>query len=88
MKSNIIIINKKDNVGIALEDINSGSTVVTGFGESFNSLNDVPYSHKIALFDIGEGEKIMKYGEVIGQASMAIKKGEWIHTHNIGINEH
>lgn len=44
---------------------------------------DVPAGHKLALRDIAEGEKIVKYGFPIGIAAKPIKKGEWVHTHNV-----
>lgn len=39
--------------------------------------------HKIASVNIKKGEKIFKYGYPIGIATEEIKKGEWVHTHNI-----
>ena len=44
---------------------------------------DVPAGHKLALGDIRAGEKIVKYGFPIGVATRDIKKGEWVHTHNV-----
>ena len=43
----------------------------------------IPAGHKYALCDIAEGEFVIKYGCVIGRAKQAIKKGEWVHTHNL-----
>ena len=45
--------------------------------------NKIKLGHKIALKDIHKGEYIYKYGHIIGKASQDIKKGEWIHTHNL-----
>ena len=42
--------------------------------------------HKYALFDIKEGENIIKYGQPIGHAICDIKKGEHVHTHNVKTN--
>ena len=39
--------------------------------------------HKIALCDIDEGHKIIKYGYPIGHATENIKKGSHVHTHNM-----
>lgn len=64
MKS--VIINEKDNVGVALEKTEA-----------------VPVGHKYALCDIKKGEFVIKYGEIIGRATVDIKKGEWVHTHNV-----
>ncbi len=54
-----------------------------GSSEILTVLGDVPYGHKIALRDIARGEPIMKYGESIGVASHTIKKGEYVHVHNL-----
>ena len=42
--------------------------------------------HKYALRDIKAGENIIKYGNPIGHATVDIKKGEHVHTHNIKTN--
>lgn len=47
---------------------------------------NIENGHKYALFDIKEGENIIKYGQPIGHAICDIKKGEQVHTHNIKTN--
>ena len=42
--------------------------------------------HKYAKRDISCGENIIKYGQPIGHATCDIKKGEHVHTHNVGTN--
>lgn len=81
-------VNDKDNVAtifangvtggsqVELRDKKGSSEVVTVFG-------DVPYGHKIATRDIKLGESIVKYGEEIGIATKNIKKGEYVHVHNL-----
>ena len=39
--------------------------------------------HKLAAEDIKNGEQVIKYGYPIGVATADIKKGEWVHTHNL-----
>lgn len=55
-----------------------------------NSLDNVEINiengHKYARFDIKKGESIIKYGQPIGHATEDIKKGEWVHTHNLKTN--
>ncbi len=46
-------------------------------------LGDLPMGHKIALTDIRAGEKVIKYGYPIGVATEDIKKGDFVHTHNL-----
>ena len=43
----------------------------------------VPYGHKIAVRDIAQGELIIKYGEEIGIATRDIRKGDYVHVHNL-----
>lgn len=43
----------------------------------------IPAGHKFALCDIKEGQTIIKYGQIIGRAKCDIKKGDWVHTHNV-----
>ena len=54
-----------------------------GTGETVTVTGDVPYGHKIAVTTIKKGELIKKYGEEIGIATADIKKGEYVHVHNL-----
>jgi len=65
-----------DGMEVEVRDKKGRSEVITVHG-------DVPYGHKIALKDIAKGEPIMKYGESIGAASHDIKKGDYVHIHNM-----
>lgn len=53
----------------------------TRFGVTLYS--EIPAGHKIASEYILAGSPVIKYGHVIGSAKAAIKKGEWVHGHNI-----
>jgi len=83
LKPNAIIVDEKDNVAIALTDIAKGGTAVLKEGRILVTKTDIPFSHKILLEDLSEGEEIIKYGEVIGKASTQLMQGEWIHSHNM-----
>ena len=52
-------------------------------GVSLTGKGEIPAGHKFALRDISAGEYVIKYGEIIGKATADIKKGEWVHTHNV-----
>jgi altronate hydrolase len=43
----------------------------------------IPESHKVATTAIDKGSPILKYGQIIGAASVDIKPGEHVHTHNM-----
>ena len=83
MKDNILIIDQKDNVAVALRDLKAKETVVSGDTGRFSLLEDIPASHKLALRDIQAAEEIIKYGEVVGVSTREIKRGAWVHTHNL-----
>lgn len=80
--ANFIKINENDNVAVALEVIPAGTTVSVG-GSDVTTAMEIPAGHKFALADIAVGEPVIKYGFRIGNATEAVKKGEWIHTHNL-----
>ncbi len=46
-------------------------------------ISDLPFGHKAALCPINAGESIIKYGEQIGVARKAIRRGEHVHIHNL-----
>jgi len=80
------LINDKDNVITALADVVANEEVkVRRKGEEmiYRCNQDIPFGHKIAIEDLKKGEKIIKYGEPIGSATQDIKKGDWVHTHNV-----
>jgi len=83
MKPNLLIIHPHDNVAVALCAIGAGETAVAQGIEGLTAVSDIPASHKIALEDIAAGQEIVKYGEIVAVSTHAIKKGEWVHTHNL-----
>jgi len=80
------LINDKDNVATALADIAAGEEVKLRSKRKeiiYKCNQDIPFGHKIAIEDIKKGDKIVKYGEPIGSATQDIKRGDWVHTHNV-----
>ena len=83
-----IQIDEEDNVATATSDMRHGETieVLSPEGEVISKpkvIGSIPFGHKVALTYINAGDKVVKYGEVIGVASTTIRAGEWIHTHNV-----
>ena len=87
MNPKAIVINPADNVAVSLVDIKAGEEIALPDGGSLTAEEDIPFSHKVALRDIAPGEYVVKYGEVIGQAREAIRRGSWIHTHNLAVED-
>jgi altronate dehydratase len=75
---------EKDNVAVALEDLKEGDSVrVQGKGITIRIREAVPFGHKFALEPIKPGGRVIKYGEVIGEATREIQQGEHVHIHNL-----
>jgi altronate hydrolase len=83
MSNTILMLHPKDNVVVALKQLKEGDRVKAEGAKEFAVLDEIAKSHKIALIDIAKGKEIIKYGEAIAVSSMDIKKGQWVHTHNI-----
>jgi altronate dehydratase small subunit len=86
MKRDAIMIREQDNVATALRDIESGEKVAVGIGTKSKRIiirEHILYGHKFAVQDIGKGEHILKYGEIIGRATQEITRGAHAHIHNI-----
>ena len=77
-------IHPGDNVATMLEDAPAGEVAILGHeGESQVVIAEaIQLGHKVALQDILPGEAIIKYGVLIGRASVSIPRGSWVHLHN------
>ena len=71
-------LNAKDNVLVAVDLIEEGAVVPEGI----TALQRVPKGHKIAVAPIALGEPIVKFGQIIGFASVPIVPGSHVHSHN------
>ena len=76
-------IKEEDNVAVAVQDIKAGTRLT----EDLVVNQDIPQAHKIALCDILAGEKIIRYGVVLGYAIHTIRKGDWINEHMLKLPE-
>jgi altronate dehydratase small subunit len=83
-----IVMKAADNVATVVDNIEPGTDVVADINEKnvsicINIKEKIPFGHKFALADIKKGEKIIKYGEVIGIATADIQSGQYVHVHNL-----
>ncbi|MBV32494.1 MAG: galactonate dehydratase [Porticoccaceae bacterium] len=82
--ASVLRLHPIDNIVIALRDILAGE-LISNHGVTVHAPSAVPKGHKIASAPISEGQNILRYGQVIGQASSVILPGEHIHTHNLAM---
>ena len=82
----IVVLNDADNVATSLVSLEARSEIeleVNGERRTITVLDAVPFGHKLAIRSLAAGDKVLKYGEVIGRASQAIETGQWVHVHNV-----
>lgn len=79
-----LTLNPADNVVIALADMHAGEHIA----DDIVLTNDIKRGHKIAARSIARGENILRYGQIIGQATKDIAPGAHVHVHNLGMSEH
>ncbi len=77
-----ILIDKNDNVAVALNNISKG-TIVSVNDNDIALYEDIMAGHKFCIKNIGNGDMVIKYGLPIGLATKDISAGEWVHTHNL-----
>ena len=81
-----IILNPIDNVGTSIKLLKENSNIILKIDNKlskFTLKDKINLCHKFSLNFIDKGDKIIKYGEVIGVATADIKKGKHVHIHNI-----
>ena len=82
----ILVMDPRDNVGNALEEIFKGDEaayVINNAEHSLLAVEDIPFAFKVAVVPIMAQSDIVKYGEKIGRAARDIVPGECVHIHNI-----
>ncbi|MFZ5992136.1 MAG: UxaA family hydrolase [Deinococcota bacterium] len=77
-----------DDVAVAVSDLKPGEELIIrslddGKTHRVKVLEAVPLGHKVALRDLPEGHVVIEYGEKIGRMIQAVKKGGYVHVHNI-----
>jgi len=78
----LIRLHPSDNVAIARRPIANGARL-TDFDITVSQ--DIPAAHKVALVEIGEGEVVRRYGQIIGVATQPIHAGDHVHVQNLAL---
>lgn len=79
-----IRLDSADNTVIARVDLASGTLLQA---EQLNTRQAIPQGHKIATRQIKKGQPILKYNTLIGFAAADIETGDWVHTHNVVMDD-
>ena len=82
----VIQLHPSDNVCVAVIPLEAGSTMESN-GRTIRVNAAVPMGHKLATLGIGKGEPVRKYGQIIGHTTQAVAPGDWVHTHNLAMQD-
>ncbi len=80
-----IRLHAKDNVIVLTKSFAAGTRPV-GSGNALS--RNTPSGHKVAILDIADGSPVIKFGQIIGYASLPISVGDHVHTHNCSMGAH
>ena len=81
-----IILKSKDNVGTSIKPLKRNTEIILKLEKqliNFVIKENIKLCHKFSLSKIRKGDKIIKYGEIIGVAIDDIQSGNLVHIHNI-----
>jgi len=87
-KIRALCLHEKDNVATLLMNAQLGETIILKGPNNENlgileAVESISRGHKVAVQEILSNSNIIKYGEIIGQSIVSIRKGTWVHTHNL-----
>lgn len=85
-ENSAIHLHPSDNVAVARVPISAGSELRVG-GRTVAAAEAIAAGHKIAIQAIAPGQMVLRYGQAIGRARVAIEPGQHVHTHNLAFEE-
>ena len=86
---NFVVHEAGDSVGtIVVEGVKAGDSLTGWVMEkdetlTLKTLEDIPIGHKIAIKELPAGATVIKYGVDIGKTIAPIKRGGYLHVHNV-----
>ncbi|HVS91806.1 MAG TPA: altronate dehydratase family protein, partial [Mucilaginibacter sp.] len=82
MKQRVTKVHPKDNVMVALTDLNAGEEVIYN-NNTYRVTQAIPAKHKFALTDLPAGTDVIMYGVLVGRTQSDIPFGSLLTTGNI-----
>ena len=82
MKNIVLKVHERDNVIVALTDLEKGSEI-SFEGEEYKLVDKVLAKHKFYTSDIKKGGEVIMYGVLVGRVQRDVSKGELMTTENL-----
>lgn len=79
---NLIWLHPNDNVAIAAASIAAGEIVAVD-SQEIVCRAPISLGHKIAIRNLCSGDKVLRYGEIIGVMTENAHAGDHVHLHNM-----
>ena len=79
-----LLLHRSDDVAVLLRAVEPGEAV-SAAGTVLHATRAIQSGHKIAIRAIAEGQRVRKFGQVIGYATRPIAPGEPVHVWNLGM---
>lgn len=80
--ASLLLMSPEDNCLIARTALASGDVVAID-GQSVTLAQDIHIGHKVARRALAVGDKVLRYGALIGSITAPVAIGAHIHTHNL-----
>ncbi|KQC00894.1 UxaA family hydrolase [Pedobacter sp. Hv1] len=74
MRHQVLKINPKDNVLVALTDLEKGAEIIFE-GHNYILQEDIPAKHKFFMQHMAQGDEITMYGVLVGKTQFNVAKG-------------
>jgi altronate dehydratase len=78
----ILSLSGNDNIAVALQHIERDAELSQS---GLIARGPIQSGHKITVSPIASGQKVIKYGRVIGVATQDIHRGDHVHVHNVAM---
>jgi altronate hydrolase len=82
MKNKVLKVHERDNVIVALTDLQQGEEIQQG-GQLYTMLEKIPAKHKFYTTDLVKGEGVIMYGVLVGRVQFDVRRGSLMTTENL-----
>jgi len=82
MGARVLKIHPKDNVLVALQDLQQGERIVYQT-ETYTLKEDIPAKHKFYTLNLERGAEVIMYGTLVGKTQYSVEVGERMSTDNV-----
>ena len=82
MHCDVLQLDSRDNVLIALSDLKGGQAIEFA-GQTYAPTTNIPAKHKFATRGFSAGDEVIMYGVLVGKAARPIARGELLTTSNV-----